>query len=482
PFHFGQRMDASVHNRARLLERIAASDPAVAEAFELGGDVRLATDVWGLFANGAGTHCLPGRLAGLCENGRSSLIGFDQVIVAAGRRDLGFGFPQWELPGVMGVTAAHLLVNRYGAFNGSRLVILGSGAEALSFAELALARGIRITAVIEVAPALRGSETIARRLAEEGVPLLTSTAPVAVEKGMNGEVRGLRIAAIDNDLKPVPGSEKFIACDTVCLGIGIVPNVEALDVLGCDLSYRSELGGHVPVLDASFRTTLDFAYAVGDCAGSFAAKSLDPRIAQTEGRIAALAVALTLGTLDQAEYEKRRAAIGPLATGATDTTAYQMSWLRALATAGGDATLVCQCEAVTRGDLLGVRPPRYLDCRLPRITGRNLETLAGDGPVNQDQVKRLTRAGMGACQGRRCREQVAMLLADASGTELARMPLARYRPPLRPIPLDVLGDIPEHPQMIEHWDLWYAIAGQWTPAWHSEPPEDAGNGVTVHGK
>ena len=50
---------------------------------------------------------------------------------------------------------------------------------------------------------------------------------------------------------------------------------------------------------------------------------------------------------------------------------------------------------------------------------------AGRGPAHPDQVKRLTRAGMGPCQGRRCREQVAALLALGG----ARAALATCRSP-----------------------------------------------------
>ena len=57
-------------------------------------------------------------------------------------------------------------------------------------------------------------------------------------------------------------------------------------------------------------------------------------------------------------------------------------------------------------------------------TTASLAALLGDGPPNPDQIKRLTRAGMGACQGRRCREQVAALLALGGGVPLSAIPLA----------------------------------------------------------
>jgi hypothetical protein len=94
---------------------------------------------------------------------------------------------------------------------------------------------------------------------------------------------------------------------------------------------------------------------------------------------------------------------------------------------------------------------------------RTLEDLAADGPVNQDQIKRLTRACMGPCQARRCREQVAMILALATNTPLADIPLAGYRAPVRPLPLKVLADMEEAAQMSAGWDVWFGIPTQWIP-------------------
>jgi hypothetical protein len=101
--------------------------------------------------------------------------------------------------------------------------------------------------------------------------------------------------------------------------------------------------------------------------------------------------------------------------------------------------------------------------------GRNLQALAADGPLNQDQVKRLTRAGMGPCQGRRCREQVQMLLETAASGKPGVVPLARHRPPVRPLPLEVLAAEEESAALRDHWVAWFNIATQWLPHWEAKP-------------
>jgi thioredoxin reductase len=142
--------------------------------------------------------------------------------------------------------------------------------------------------------------------------------------------------------------------------------------------------------------------------------------------------------------------------------AYVQDWARALNAHMSDDTIICQCEEVTRGDLHGVQPPHYLARPAPQAA-RSLTTLVQDGPPHPDQIKRLTRAGMGTCQGRRCREQVACLLSAATNMPLAEVPTASYRAPVRPIPLNLLADWEETEGMAAGWDVWFGIPTQWTP-------------------
>ncbi len=126
---------------------------------------------------------------------------------------------------------------------------------------------------------------------------------------------------------------------------------------------------------------------------------------------------------------------------------------------------VCRCESVTAREIVEVRPPRYLGAGSDGRNARDLSTLLGNGPPNPDQVKRLTRAGMGVCQGRRCREQVAALLALAGNVALGAVPLAGYRAPVRPLPLALAAASPESPAMSAHWDTWFGMPSQILAPW-----------------
>src|SRR5262249_56252756 len=93
----------------------------------------------------------------------------------------------------------------------------------------------------------------------------------------------------------------------------------------------------------------------------------------------------------------------------------------------------------------------------------SLAAILRDGRVNQDQIKRLTRAGMGPCQSRRCREQVGLLLAQSAGTTIDRIPLPTFRPPLRPLPLNVLWPAAEPPAIREQWGTGLGSPAQFSP-------------------
>ncbi len=432
PLLFGGRMAGAAGTKERFTEAVADSIPELEEAYDRGVDVRLGTYAWGAFVNGPGVASLPCNVAGIADDASSSMIGFGKLIVAAGARDLCMFFPGSHLPGVVGANALAAMLCKYRAFNGHRILILGSGALARTAVELAREQGLSVAGLVEVRPQAQAEI--------DGVPLFANHVLLRAE----GDEAGVRAAV----LAPVGGGPEIrIECDTICLALGRVPNIELLDVLGARLAFHPERGGFVPDA-APPATSLADVFAAGDAAGLGPID--DPTFAAATGRAAA------------------RAALGlshpPVAYPANPACHdYQRDWMRALVAAGGLEVMACQCEEVTRADLLGVQPPRYLGDRPPAMAARDLGSLLGDGPVNQDQIKRLTRAGMGACQGRRCREQVSLLLALGSNASVDAIPLPSWRAPVRPLPLSVLAAGDETRAMRKHWDGWFGISKQWTP-------------------
>ncbi len=464
PLHFGGRMSPSLRNKAFMLERVVDANPALAQADEAGVEVQLGTAVWGAFQNGPTVRELEGPMLGLANDERSWLIGYDRLIVATGARDLGMAFAGWEKVGTMGANGAFALMTRYRALASQRMVILGSGAVALQTAVVALERGITVAGVVEVSAEVRGDETLRRTLERQGVRFHTAHT-VKEARGATGEVESLVLIRLDDEGSAMAGSEIEIACDTVCLAIGLVPNVELLNVLGCRLVFRSELGGFVPETDDWLQTSIGGVFVAGDGAGFHDGMIAEAGIARDQGRLVGMAAAQSLGALTRRQAEARRAELRATEPSPRPVHGYWQAWLESLVRAGGWDVNICQCEEVTRRELVDVKPPRYLGWQSAPMQARTLGTLLKDGPVNQDQIKRLTRVGMGPCQGRRCREQVALLLAREANTPIAEMPLGSYRPPVRPLPLSVLWPRDEPQEMRDEWVIWFGIPTQFAPHW-----------------
>ena len=399
PLYFGGRMTAATQNSERMLEVVFTSMPALETAMEAGVEVQLGVSAWGVYRNGPGVASLPQQVVGLADAERSWLVGFDKIVLATGARDLAMAFPGWDQPGVMGAAALQMLITRYDAFSGRRILLLGSHDLALETALLAHAHAIEVAALIELRDIPQGNSALVDKVIAAGIAIHCGQTIGQAKGGING----VESAILSG------GAE--IACDTICVAIGLIPSIELVDAMHGPRALNAMRGGYIPAGEATVS-------AVGDCAG--------------------------------------------LADTGFDHIAYRMDWMRALSAISTDDTIICQCEEVTRADLLGVQPPNYLSRPAP-MCARSLETLLDDGPANPDQIKRLTRAGMGVCQGRRCRDQVAMLLALESSTPFGTIPLATHRAPVRPLPLKILADWNEPAAMDAAWDVWFGIPTAWVP-------------------
>ncbi len=457
PLHFGGRMAATLANQNAVLERLVEANPQLLHVMDAGVDVRLGTAVWGLFPQHPGAAWLGGPIAGLADAASVYLVRFKQVIVATGRRDMGLAFAGWERPGVMGVTAAYRLAGMYGALEAKVAVLVGSATEALQAAVALAEAGVHIEAILEQAPQIIGSPQLLGSLTSRGSRVFTNHV-VQEACGDSSGVTSVRIVEVDETGRHLPGRTQLLTCDAVLLGIGAVPTIELVEACGCAVGFQAERGGHVPVIDASQRTSLRYIYVAGDCAGVWPSKTLSVAIARQEGCIASEAALSALGASTMAAAVEEFPVTPD--TPVCDISASRLAWVRASVLGSSADPPVCQCEEVTAAEILSLQPPRYLGWTAKASCQPQQEP-----PLNPDVVKRLTRAGMGACQGRRCREQIAALIALGAKVALADIPLATHRTPVRPLTLAQLASLPESPAMAPHWDSWFGMPTQWVPFW-----------------
>ena len=299
PQFYGQRFSDALLDEAEMVQATVSSNEALAEAEEVGVDIQLGTCVWGAFRNSENSRNLDGPQIGLSDYKRSWMMRYQCLIVATGARDLSIGFRGWERAGTMGANGAYSLVNRYKALRSKRMVVLGSGDLGLNTAKMAMGYGAEVAAVVDVSPTMQGDAVLAAALKDRGVVFYTSHT-ISEAKGEDGEIQSVALVEIDKDAEPIAGSEKHISADTICLAIGLAPNVELLNLLDCDLDFRSDLGGHVPAHDDWMCTSVGNVFVAGDVAGFHDAMILDPEIARNQGRLAGIAAAASLGAIDEA--------------------------------------------------------------------------------------------------------------------------------------------------------------------------------------
>ena len=82
-----------------------------------------------------------------------------------------------------------------------------------------------------------------------------------------------------------------------------------------------------------------------------------------------------------------------------------------------------------------------LTCRCEEVLLEEIVAAFASGAGTVDDVKRRTRAGMGACQGIYCVPVIAAMVAQATGTPIDRVAGMTLRPPVRPLALETLASL-----------------------------------------
>ncbi|WP_433479400.1 NAD(P)/FAD-dependent oxidoreductase [Spirillospora sp. CA-142024] len=347
----------------------------------------------------------------------------DALVLAPGAHDRVLPFPGWELPGVSTAGAAQAFVKGEGLALGDRTLIAGSGPFLLPVAATLLEAGSRVLAVLEANPAATVARGWTRRpwelasqpgkaaelagyaalLARHRVPCRTGRA--VIEARGDGRVEEAVTARLRPDWSIVPGTEKVIAVDALCVTHGFSPRLELPVAAGC----RLRAGAFVEV-DGEQRTSVPAVYAAGEITGIAGAPA-----ARTEGLLAGWAAGGGSPDAPEAVAARRRRdqarAFAARLAAAHPIGAAWPGWLR-------PDTIVCRCEDTAYG---------------------TLQRAAREDSAHA--VKLATRAGLGPCQARICGPTVAELRSGGN---------PHHRPIAQPIRLGELAKPPvENPDKKE---------------------------------
>lgn len=349
-----------------------------------------------------------------------------RLLLATGALERSMPIPGWTLPGVMTAGAAQILLKQSGIAC-ERAVLVGSGPLLYLIGAQMVRAGVPPLALVEtqtrrdfigslrhLGGALRGwryllkGAAMLRQLRRARVPRYLAASDIAIEG--KEAVRAVTFNSA--------GKSHRIACETVLLHHGVVPNTQTARSIDIPHQWDTQQACFVPDSDAWGRTAQPAVFIAGDGAGIGGAKA-----AALAGEIAALDIACDLDKLTSAD---RDAAARPLrarlakehAARPFIDSAYPPY---AAALAPHDATIVCRCEEVTAGDI---------------------RRMAGLGCLGPNQTKAFVRAGMGPCQGRYCGLTVTRLLAEANGLSPDQTGHYRIRPPIKPVTLGEIATMP----------------------------------------
>ena len=209
------------------------------------------TLVWGI---------APQNEVDFLRQGESRGVRYRQLVIAVGAYDRPVPFPGWTLPGVFTAGGAQRLIKTQRVLPGERMLLAGTGPLQLAIANQIVDAGGRVEAILEagnidkwmsLARGAWGQWTLVADawrywsgIRKAGIPLWREH--ILLEARGDGRVEEAVVARVDQEWRPVQGSERRLTVDTICVGYGFVPSVELTRLARCEHRYDPLLGGWPP--------------------------------------------------------------------------------------------------------------------------------------------------------------------------------------------------------------------------------------------
>lgn len=184
------------------------------------------------------------------------------IVLAMGCRERTRGaiaMPGDRVSGIFTAGAAQRFINMEGYMVGKRVVILGSGDIGLIMARRMTLEGAKVEAVVELMPYSNGlNRNIVQCLNDYDIPLYLSHTVVNVQG--NGRLEKVIIAKVDENRKPIEGTEKEFDVDTLLLSVGLIPENELSKNAGVTLDRRT----NGLIVSENMETSRDGIFACGN--------------------------------------------------------------------------------------------------------------------------------------------------------------------------------------------------------------------------
>lgn len=366
------------------------------------------------------------------DKSKKSLIKAKKILIAEGAYEAPVAFPGWILPGVMSLGGLQILLKSQGIIPNGKIVIAGTGPLLFYTASQLIEKGARVEAVLEAsslsqwtkwtmklwrAPGILGKGLkYLNILRKHHVPVYYGTVPLEA-KGGEG-LKEVVFVKVNNQWRPIPGTEKEMAVDLLCLNFGFIPSTQFSHMAGCEHTCDIQLRGWVPKVDSRYETSVEGIYAAGDCTGIGGVKK-----AVLEGELVGNEVARHFGRLPGVEADKRLSVLEKKIRGylwyqhfLKNIYSFRPGLLDLLT----DETIICRCEEVNFG---------------------TISHLIENKSYRLEQIKLHSRTGMGRCQGRFCYPLLLGIFSRTLSGDDACSQDFTGRIPVKPLPLETLFDL-----------------------------------------
>lgn len=184
------------------------------------------------------------------------------VVLAMGCRERTRGalnIPGYRPAGVFTAGSAQRLVNMQNAMPGNEIVILGSGDIGLIMARRLTWEGANVKLVCEIMPHSSGlMRNVTQCLVDNGIPLLFNHTVVKIHG--RERVQGVTIAEVGRNMRPIKSTERFVACDTLLLSVGLIPENELTQMAGVEMDPVTQGA----VVDQNRQTSAPGVFACGN--------------------------------------------------------------------------------------------------------------------------------------------------------------------------------------------------------------------------
>ena len=190
------------------------------------------------------------------------LIKAKAIILAMGCRERPRGalnIPGYRPAGIYTAGTAQRLMNIEGHMVGKEVVILGSGDIGLIMARRMTLEGAKVKVVAELMPYSGGlKRNIVQCLNDFDIPLKLSHTVVNIEG--KERVKGITLAQVGPDRKPIPGTEEHYDCDTLLLSCGLIPENELTRNMGVTMNPVTS----GPMVNDRLETGIEGVFACGN--------------------------------------------------------------------------------------------------------------------------------------------------------------------------------------------------------------------------